>query len=91
MSVQLKGRLEKTIGSALPAILTFTYPTVNALTDFLLRHVLKLSTTSAVEVASRNEGNEAQQTDENLADLSDDEIKNMLSTELSLLLPDLRD
>jgi acyl carrier protein len=91
MSVQLKGRLEKNIGSALPAILTFTYPTVNALTDFLLRHVLKLSTTSAVEVASRNEGNEAQKTDENLADLSDDEIKNMLSTELSLLLPDLRD
>ena len=36
MSVQLKGRLEKSIGCALPATLTFTYPTVHALTDFLL-------------------------------------------------------
>ena len=59
MSVQLKGRLEKSIGCALPATLTFTYPTVNALTDFLLCQVLKLSTTSAVDVASRNESNEA--------------------------------
>jgi acyl carrier protein len=35
MSVELKSRLEATTGCALPATLTFKYPTVVALTDFL--------------------------------------------------------
>ena len=91
MSVQLKGRLEKAIGSALPATLTFTYPTVHALTDFLLGQVLKYSTTGAIEFASLKESNEAQPPDEHLAELSDDEIKKMLSTELNSLFADLRD
>ncbi len=90
MSVQLKGRLEKSIGRVLPATLTFTYPTVHALTDFLLGDALKLSTIVAVDGALRNESNEKYPLHENLADLSDDEIKNMLSEELSSLFPDLR-
>jgi hypothetical protein len=91
MSVQLKGRLEKSIGCALPATLTFTYPTVHTLTDFLLGETLKLVTTSVIDVRPRNESNEEQPLDENLADLSDDEIKDMLSAELSSLFPDSRD
>jgi acyl transferase domain-containing protein/acyl carrier protein len=91
MSVQLKLRLEKSVGSTLPATLTFTYPTVHSLTDFLLGEVLKLPTTAVVAVASQNEGNGLQSPDENLTDLSDDEIKDMLSAELSLLPPDLHD
>jgi acyl transferase domain-containing protein/acyl carrier protein len=91
MSVQLKLRLEKSVGSTLPATLTFTYPTVHALTDFLLCEVLKLSTTGAVAVASQNDGNGLQPPDESLTDLSDDEVKDMLSAELSLLPPDLHD
>ena len=91
MSVQLKGCLEKSIGSALPATLTFTYPTVHALTDFLLSQLLKLATPGAVDVASRNESNGTQSPDENLTDLSDDEIKKMLSAELNSLHSDLHD
>jgi NAD(P)-dependent dehydrogenase (short-subunit alcohol dehydrogenase family)/acyl carrier protein len=88
MSVQLKGRLEESIGCALPATLTFTYPTVHALTDFLLSKVLKLSTTGKADVESFGGNAEA---DEDLANLSDEEIKNMLSAELSSLPRDLRD
>jgi len=91
MSVQLKGRLEKSIGCPLPATLTFTYPTVHALTDFLLGQALKLLTTDVIDVGPRNESNEEQPLDENLADLSDDEIKDMLSAELSSLFPDSGD
>ena len=92
MSVQLKGRLEKFIACALPATLTFTYPTVHALADFLLRDVLKLSSNGAVEVASPNENYPAPQPpDGDLADLSDDEIKSMLSAELTSLPRELRD
>ena len=92
MSVQLKGRLEKFIACALPATLTFTYPTVHALADFLLRDVLKLSSNGAVEVASPNENYPAPQPpDGDLADLSDDEIKSMLNAELTSLPRELRD
>jgi acyl transferase domain-containing protein/acyl carrier protein len=91
MSVQLKGRLEKSIGCPLPATLTFTYPTVHALTDFLLGQALKLLTNDVIDLGPRNESNEEQPLDENLADLSDDEIKDMLSAELSSLFPDSGD
>jgi acyl transferase domain-containing protein/acyl carrier protein len=91
MSVQLKGRLERFIGCPLPATLTFTYPTVHALTDFLLGEVLKLSTTTTVQVISANEDNQAQPPGDNLADFSDDQIKTMLSAELSSLFPESHD
>jgi SAM-dependent methyltransferase/acyl carrier protein/NADP-dependent 3-hydroxy acid dehydrogenase YdfG len=91
MSVQLKGRLEKSVPCALPATLTFTYPTIHALTDFLLGQVLKLSTIEATAVASPNESKEPQPTDEELGDLSDEQIKEMLSVELSSLSRDLRE
>jgi acyl transferase domain-containing protein/acyl carrier protein/2-polyprenyl-3-methyl-5-hydroxy-6-metoxy-1,4-benzoquinol methylase len=91
MSVQLKGRLEKSTGRVLPSTLTFTYPTVNALTDFLLGQVLKISTPASVGIALRNEEKRAQPADEDLTDLTDDEIKTMLSAELSSLSRDLRD
>jgi acyl carrier protein len=90
MSVQLKGRLEKAIGCALPATLTFTYPTVHALTDFLLGQASKLLTTSVINVGPPHKGKEEQPLDESLADLSDDEIKDMLSAELSSLFPESR-
>ena len=85
MSVQLKERLERSIDRSLPATLTFTYPTVRTLTDFLLSQVLNLS--GVAEAASRSETIEAADA---LADLSEDEIKDLLSEELSSLSADLR-
>jgi acyl transferase domain-containing protein/acyl carrier protein/SAM-dependent methyltransferase/NAD(P)-dependent dehydrogenase (short-subunit alcohol dehydrogenase family) len=85
MSVQLKERLERSIDRSLPATLTFTYPTVHALTDFLLSQVLNLS--GVAEAASRSETIEAADA---LAGLSEDEIKDLLSEELSSLSADFR-
>ena len=84
MSVKLKGRLEKTIGCGLPATLTFTYPTVNALTDFLLGEVLE-SSTEVIDVAQDSAINEGQPADENLSELSDDQIEDLLKAELTSL------
>ena len=39
MSVELKSRLEATVGQPLPTTLTFKYPTVAVLTDFLAREL----------------------------------------------------
>jgi myxalamid-type polyketide synthase MxaE and MxaD len=40
MSVELKGRVELAVGKRLPSTLTFNYPNVAALTDYLLSNVL---------------------------------------------------
>lgn len=90
MSVKLKGRLEKSIGCGLPATLTFTYPTVNALTDFLLSEVLE-SSTKAIDVYQDSASNEGQPPDENLSELSDDQIEDLLKAELTSLALDPRD
>jgi acyl transferase domain-containing protein/acyl carrier protein/SAM-dependent methyltransferase len=91
MSVQLKGRLEKAINCALPATLTFTYPTVHALSDFLLDQVLKIETTAAKETISTTQSKDPERPAENLADFSDDEIKDILSAELDSLSQELRE
>jgi hypothetical protein len=78
------------IGCALPATLTFTYPTVHALAEFLLNQVLNLPGTSSAGLRARDESIELTAPDEALAYLSDDEIKNLLSTELSSLSEELR-
>jgi myxalamid-type polyketide synthase MxaE and MxaD len=53
MSVELKSRLEAGVGRSLPSTLTFNYPNVGALADYLAREVLQLTPpeTTAVPVA----------------------------------------
>jgi acyl transferase domain-containing protein/acyl carrier protein len=89
MSVQLKARLEQAVGRLLPATLTFTYPTVHTLTDFIVNQLLNLSGTGEVEAPLRFEGTEAEP-DDALADLSEEDIKDLLSAELSSISGDLR-
>lgn len=43
MSVELKARLEKRFGTRLPATLTFNYPTVAAVADFIADRVMTLA------------------------------------------------
>jgi myxalamid-type polyketide synthase MxaE and MxaD len=52
MSVELKGRLEKAVGRALPSTLTFNYPNPAALADYLVREVLEPTVTSTAEAAT---------------------------------------
>jgi len=41
MTVQLRNRLESSLGFALPPTVAFEYPTIDALTDFLMGDVIK--------------------------------------------------
>jgi len=52
MSVELKSRLAAGVGQALPSTLTFNYPNVGALTDYLMREVLAAGEPSAAPAAS---------------------------------------
>ena len=49
MSVELKGRLEKAVGRALPSTLTFNYPNPAALADYLVREVLEPAAPASAE------------------------------------------
>ncbi len=49
MAVELKGRLERSLGVPLPSTLTFNYPTIKALVDYLLSDVLGFDSAPAQE------------------------------------------
>ena len=49
MAVELRGRLERSLGVPLPSTLTFNYPTIRALTDYLLKEVLQFDSPPASE------------------------------------------
>ncbi len=49
MSVELKSRLEATLGRPLPSTLTFNYPNVGALADYLAKEALSLQLSPAPE------------------------------------------
>ncbi|HEY7509712.1 MAG TPA: beta-ketoacyl reductase, partial [Vicinamibacteria bacterium] len=78
MSVELKTRLEASLDRALPSTLTFNYPSVAALTDYLAREVLALAVeapaAAQAAVAARDED-----------DLSEDELASRLAETLGEL------
>ncbi|MBV8886873.1 MAG: type I polyketide synthase [Chroococcidiopsidaceae cyanobacterium CP_BM_RX_35] len=81
MAVELKNRLERTLGSSLPATLAFDYPTIEALVDYLSSVVMTFSDESAVELQKSN--NEQQVVAEsNLDHLSDSEAEALLLSKL---------
>jgi acyl carrier protein len=88
MSVQLKARLEQAVGRGLPATVTFTYPTVHTLSDFIANQVLNLPGAAEIEAPIRFERPKAESED-GLADLSEEDVKDLLSAELSSISGDL--
>jgi acyl transferase domain-containing protein/acyl carrier protein/ribosomal protein S18 acetylase RimI-like enzyme/ubiquinone/menaquinone biosynthesis C-methylase UbiE len=95
MSVQLKGRLERAVGLALPATLTFTYPTVHALGGYLLREAFRSPSepSTAFRAVDRDAVHPGRNTEPSadLDALSDQQVKDLLNQELDSLLADLRE
>jgi len=80
MSVELKSRLEAATGCALPTTLTFKYPTVVALTDFLGERLgLESATAKASGVPAEPAG------DSSGDDLSEDDLAALLTERLEQL------
>lgn len=80
MSVELKSRLARAMDLKLPATLTFTYPTVNALSEYLLGELFP-------PIRPAQIGEPAADLDA----LSDQEVKDLLSQELDSLVSDFRE
>jgi NADPH:quinone reductase-like Zn-dependent oxidoreductase/acyl carrier protein len=80
MAVDLRNVLNRTLSLSLPATLLFDYPTLDALTDYLLETLLGAGVdTESVKVASN--GHHDDEID--VAALTDDEAEALLALELS--------
>jgi SAM-dependent methyltransferase/NADP-dependent 3-hydroxy acid dehydrogenase YdfG/acyl carrier protein len=73
MSVDLKNRLEATLGHKLPSTLTFNYPSVVAITDFVAETILALAPTGAPATAVVPDADD---------ELSEDELVSLLAARL---------
>ncbi len=83
MSVDLKGRLEKSLGQSLPSTLTFNYPTVAELAGYLLERIRPAETPTAETSAPEPEPSAAEKTQaDDFDDLSEDELANLLQKKL---------
>ena len=89
MSVELKSRLEAAVRRSLPSTLTFNYPNVGALTDYLLREVLSASepgTTPPAAGAAAPVATAVPAADSADDDLSEDELAAKLAAKLGVAL-----
>jgi NADP-dependent 3-hydroxy acid dehydrogenase YdfG/acyl carrier protein len=81
MSVELKSRLEAGVGHALPSTLTFNYPTIMALTHYLLDDMSPTLPVLPVEASLPA----SQPAHVEQVDLSEDELADLLAAKLAKL------
>jgi hypothetical protein len=85
MAVELKSRLENGVKHPLPATLTFDYPTIEALTNYLAREVLALEQPQELRpIASNGDEKHAEEYAE-LEQLAPDDVKALLDQELAAI------
>ena len=76
MAVELRNYLQTNLETAIAASLAFDYPTVEALTDYLLKEVL--TDKASVEELEKQPVEEIAESETNLDDISDEEAEAML-------------
>ncbi len=81
-SLELRNRLQTSLGYSMPLTLAFDYPTVEAFVDYLATEVLSIefSHESALKTESNNQGQVVAQS--NLEELSDSEAEALLLSKL---------
>jgi len=82
MSLEFKGRLERTLALQLPSTLTFNYPNIKALTDYILCDALKFASESKAEISELRIDPENPSSEQPVDDLSEDEIAHLLQKKL---------
>jgi acyl carrier protein len=85
MTVQLRNRLEASLGCTLPPTLAFEYPTVEFLSKYLAETVEKLSGPAEVREVIQPEPVEPAEPEEWHDDLSEDSLVELLARKLDQL------
>jgi hypothetical protein len=83
MAAELKERLQQSLGVPLPATLTFNYPTIEALVDYVLSDALDFdSAATQKETSPIPEPAQVLSQDDPSDDLSEDELSALLMKKL---------
>jgi acyl carrier protein len=83
MAVELKGRLERSLGQELPSTLTFNYPNIRALTEYILCEALKFAPELKAEISEpQGDPTKTPTSSQPIDDLSEDEIALLLLKKL---------
>jgi myxalamid-type polyketide synthase MxaE and MxaD len=89
MSIELKGRLEASVGQILPATLLFNYPTVSALAEYLVTQVIPTENIVSYKTGLRVEARSAPQVPTTVLsdgnELSEDQLAVLLAKKLDQL------
>jgi len=82
-SVELRRRIQKSLGCSLPSTVIFKYPTLESLTEYLATEVLKLN--PSVKNISESEDNQADKLSEEVSRISEEDIDSVVAEELAEL------
>ncbi|MEK7784379.1 MAG: beta-ketoacyl reductase, partial [Chloroflexota bacterium] len=82
MAVELKNRLQSSLGRSLPTTLAFEYPTLEALTGYLATEVLALGVPAKAQADSKKEENQQAAILAEVEQLSNDQTEESLLKEL---------
>jgi len=82
-SVELRRRIQKSLGCSLPATVIFKYPTLKSLTEYLATEVLKLN--PSVKNISESEDNQADKLSDEVSRISEEDIDSAVAEELAEL------
>ncbi|MEA5550941.1 type I polyketide synthase [Anabaena cylindrica UHCC 0172] len=85
MSVDLKNRLQKTFNCVLPSTLTFEYPTIEALANYLAQQILGWQESSTENVDNSSPDAAEEKVLSELEELSEDTAEALLAEKLAML------
>jgi acyl carrier protein len=84
-SVELKQRLQKSLGCQIPDTFVFNYPTIEAAVNYIAEKVLEAETPSAATESASNNENLLLEFSESLEELSEAQIAELLTLKLDAL------
>ncbi len=85
MSLELKNRLQGSLGQTLPSTLLFEYPTIKALVEYLIAEVLSLESASPSDIESQSATDDRVEVLTTIEGLSNHELEALINEELAVL------
>lgn len=86
MTLELKNRLQTSLGHSLPSTLTYEYPNITALAEYLLKQVLSLETSTVFDSQLKTKNQNQSVILSEIEQLSTNELEALINEELAALI-----